>query len=352
METYSNVFDRLVATENLFEAWFSFRRGKSSRHDVMEFARNAERLIFGLQRRLRAGSYQHGPYKTFLVRDPKVRTIRKATVTDRIVHQAVYTELTRLYDSTLHAHVYSGRAGKGVHAGVSAVERMTWKVSKNYTRPCFYLKCDVQRFYDSVDHATLLNILRRRITDERIIDLLERVISSFHVDGTSGKGLPIGNVTSQIFTNIYLHDFDMYASRLMGGGNYARFADDFVVISDDSSRLAFFREAAQLFLQRRLQLTLHPQKVVCGPLHHGLDFLGYVLLPHHRRVRRRTTRRIFRKLAGTMIGCYRGEVSHQHFEGARSSYLGVLSHANTCKMAQILKSQFFLPPVLSDPPKP
>ena len=185
-----------------------------------------------------------------------------------------------------------------------------------------------------------------------MIDLLERVISSFHADGTPGKGLPIGNVTSQIFTNIYLHDFDVYTSQLMGGGSYARFADDFVVVSSDLSRLASFRKAAELFLQQHLQLTLHPQKVVWGPLHHGLDFLGYVLLPHHRRIRRRTVRRIFRKLDGKMIGCYRGEVSRQHFEGARSSYLGVLSHAHTRRMAQILQSQFFLSALRSDSPNP
>lgn len=342
MQTNQRIFDRLTTTENLFEAWFAFRRGKANRSDVIEFSRHAERDIFSLRRRLLTGTYQHGTYRTFLVRDPKVRTIRKATVIDRIVHQAIYQELTALYDARFLAHVYSGRAGKGTHAGVSAVERMTWKVSKNYTRPCYYLKCDIKKFYDSIDHAILLKLLRVVIDDERMLQLLAKVVDSFHVEGSLGKGLPIGNVTSQIFTNIYLRMFDVSLSQNVGGGRYARFADDFVIVSHDHTLLTSIRERAETFLWENLRLTLHPAKVTLASLHHGLDFLGYVILPHCRRVRSNTMRRIFRKLSRTVNRCHSGRVSPDHLEQSVQSYLGVLSHANTYRTSCILQSQSFV----------
>lgn len=340
------IFDRLTATESLFEAWFAFRRGKMRRKDVQQFSRHAEREIFALQRRLRAGTYQHGSYRTFCVRDPKIRTIRKATVVDRVVHQALYTELTRMYDSRFLPQVYSGRAGTGVHAGVSAVERTTWRVSKNYSRPCYYLKCDIRKFYDSVDHEILLSRIRDGISDERMCRLIEVVVRSFHTDNVRGKGLPIGNLTSQIFTNIYLRPLDVFIAKHVGASSYARFADDFVILSHDLDRLTAFRETLQDFLMERCRLALHPQKVVVAPLHHGLDFLGYVLLPRYRRVRAKTLRRVFRRLSGTMARCFTAEASHSHLLRSISSYEGVLSHANTFRVAEVLRAQFFVRPLV------
>ncbi len=342
MDVYPTLFDRMTATESLFEAWFMFRRGKSSRADVQSFSRYAERELFMLRRRLVAGNYRHGRYQTFHIQDPKPRAIRKANVIDRIVHQMVYTELTQLYDRTLSEHVYSGRIGKGVHAGVRAVERMTRRESRNYSRACFYLKCDIRRFYDSVDHAVLLELIRNTVGDERMMTVIETVVWSFHTEGTPGKGIPIGNLTSQIFTNIYLRPFDRFIAERIGGARYARFADDFVVISHDQSLLRSLKVEAESFLMDRLKLTLHPQKVTLAPLHHGLDFLGYVLLPHYRRVRSNTVRRMFRKLSVKLDEYYSGQVSFEHVERSISSYRGVLGHAATYELTKVLKSHAFI----------
>jgi RNA-directed DNA polymerase len=342
MDAYPTIFDSMTATESLFEAWFTFRRGKCSRVDVRNFSRHAERELFALRRRLLSGSYRHGSYQTFYIQDPKPRAIRKANVVDRVVHQALHTELTKLYDRRLLEHVYSGRIGKGVHAGVRAVERMTWKESKNYSRPCFYLKCDIRRFYDSVDHGILLGIIRRTIKDERMIAVIERVVSSFHTEGAPGKGLPIGNLTSQIFTNIYLDTFDRFMADRIGGSRYARFADDFVVMSHRPLTLMSLREEAEDFLAERLKLALHPHKVTLAPLHRGLDFLGYVLLPHYRRVRSTTVRRMFRKLSLKLGEHYAGHVSVDHVQRSLSSYLGVLSHADTYGLSSTLRAHSFI----------
>ena len=332
----------MTATEHLFEAWFAFRRGKHSRADVQGFSRHVERELFMLRRRLVAGSYRHGRYHTFHIQDPKPRAIRKATVVDRIVHQALHTELTRLYDRRFSEHVYSGRTGKGVHAGVTAVERMTRRESKNYSRPCFYLKCDIRRFYDSVDQGILVDTIRKTISDERMLAVINEIVGSFHAEGAPGKGLPIGNLTSQIFTNIYLDPFDRFIAQRIGGSRYARFADDFVVVSHDPSVLRSLKVEAEHFLLDRLKLTLHPQKVTLAPLHWGLDFLGYVILPHYRRVRSKTVRRMFRKLSEKVAGYYSGQVSSEHSKRSVSSYLGVLGHAAAHDLSKNLKAQGFI----------
>lgn len=342
MEAYPTIFDRMTATENLFEAWFAFRRGKHTRVDVQGFSRHVERELFTLRRRLVAGSYRHGPYHTFYIQDPKPRAIRKATVVDRIVHQALHTELARLYDRRFLEHVYSGRTGKGVHAGVIAVERMTRRESKNYSRPCFYLKCDIRRFYDSVDHGILFEIIRKSIDDEPTLAVIKEIVGSFHAEGASGKGLPIGNLTSQIFTNIYLDPFDRFVAHRIGGSRYARFADDFVVVSHDPFVLRSLKVEAEWFLSERLKLTLHPQKVTLAPLHQGLDFLGYVILPHYRRVRSTTVRRMFRKLSEKVTGYYSGHVSCEHVKRSVNSYLGVLGHAAAYKVSKNLRAQGFI----------
>lgn len=264
----------MTATENLFEAWFAFRRGKHSRPDVQGFSRDAERELFMLRRRLVAGTYRHGRYHTFHIQDPKPRAIRKANVVDRIVHQALHTELTRLYDRCFLGHVYSGRTGKGVHAGVKAVERMTRHESKNYSRPCFYLKCDIRRFYDSVDHKILVDSIRKTIEDERMLSVINEIVASFHAEGTPGKGLPIGNLTSQIFTNIYLDPFDRFITQRIGGSRYARFADDFVVISHDPSVLRSLKVEAECFLIRAIKAHTTSAESHTRSVAPGAGFLG------------------------------------------------------------------------------
>lgn len=143
MRTHSNIFKDIVSAEALFVAWADFRIGKIERIDVVNFARHLERNIFQLNRELESKCYKHSPYNSFFIQDPKVRHIRKACIRDRLVHQAVYTVLTRIYEPKLIQHVYSSHLGKGTHKAVNALRAMTWKVSKNFTRPCWALKCDV-----------------------------------------------------------------------------------------------------------------------------------------------------------------------------------------------------------------
>ena len=183
MKVYLKLFNQICSPEALFLAWDEFKRGKGKKLDVLEFERNLEQNIFELYRDLKNGTYRHGPYKGFWIYDPKLRRIHKSTVRDRVLHHAVFTVLNRIFEPTFIADSYSCRIGKGTHKGVERVAYMLRAMSKNNTRTCYALKCDVRKFFDSVDHQILKDILNRKIKDAKTISLLEEIVESYNSSG-------------------------------------------------------------------------------------------------------------------------------------------------------------------------
>lgn len=334
------LFDELTSSEALFAAWDVFCRGKRLRADVQKFWRRLEGNIFAIRRELIAGTYQHGAYDSFFIHDPKHRHIRKAGVRDRIVHQVVHTWLVRICEPCLIHDLYSGRDGKGTHAGVNALERMTYKVSRNYSRPCWALKCDIRKFYDSVCHSILMRLVAKRIRDTSVLKLVREIVESFHTEGVSGTGLPIGNVTSQIFTNIYLNELDQFVKHRLRVEHYVRFSDDFVLLSERRADLVQWLQEIEIFLEQELKLALHQGKVSIRPLHQGIDFLGYVLLPYHRVMRSSTRRRMIRRLSGMQEEELLDGRAPAALRQSMSSYLGMLSHANTVRLQCLVRNRF------------
>jgi hypothetical protein len=218
---------------------------------------------------------------------------------------------------------------------------MLRKVSRNFTASCWALKCDIRKLYDSIDHVILVELIRQQLPHDRVMRLIEAIVSSFHTEGRHGKGIPIGNVTSQIFTNIYLNQLDQFIKRELGVKCYGRFSDDFVLASPRRSDLLVWRERLEEFLNTRLRLSLHPHKVSLRPLHQGIDFLGYVLLPHHRAIRRTTRRRMLRRLEQTAVEARRGREVGQTLKQSLASYLGMLSHANTFELRRALENSYY-----------
>jgi len=309
MKKFENVFPEMTSPAALFEAWWQFRRGKAKRRDVQEFGRLLEKNVFRLSRDLQAKRYRHGAYESFCVHDPKVRHIRKASVRDRLVHQTVTNALSRIYEPRFIEHAYSSRIGKGTHRGINALRAMTWKASRNYTRPCWALKCDIRKFYDTVDHDILLHLLGQTVRDDNARWLVGEIIRSFHVEGAAGKGVPIGNLTSQIFTNVYLNELDQFIKHRLRVRFYLRYADDLVLLSPRKGELQALLPEIERFLRENLSLTLHPQKLVLRPIEQGIDFLGYVTLPHHRVLRTTTRRRMERRLREKHVLYCNGGVS-------------------------------------------
>ena len=168
------------------------------------------------------------------------------------------------------------------------------KVTKNNKVTAYALKCDIRKFFDSIDHLVLTEILYRKVEDIKTRELLQTIIKSFEKE--NNKGLPLGNVTSQLFANIYMNELDQYAKHTLKCKYYFRYADDFVILHPNKEYLQKVLEEIRLFLKEKPFLGLHPQKVSIKKVSQGVDFLGYIVLPHHKRLRTKTKKRIVKKL--------------------------------------------------------
>ena len=334
----------MVSVENLLLAWEHFKRGKRQRKDIQYFERYIEDLIFDLHEDLATLGYQHGAYQHFHVFDPQKRYISKACVRDRLVHQMLYTTLTEVFDTTFIFHSFSCRVGKGTHAGVHQLQKMLRKVSHNGKQACFSLKMDVQRFFDSVDHDILKSFLRKRVQDHRVLCITDRIIDSFssQPDSPRNIGLPLGNVTSQIFANVYLHPLDHFVKHTLRQKYYLRYCDDFIIVAHDKAQLMALIEPIRNFLAQMLRLTLHPQKIILSNMHQGIDFLGYILFLNHRLLRTSTRRRMQRRLKTKYATYLNQQVEGTHMDQCLQSYLGILSHANAYNLTQSLKNAHWI----------
>src|SRR3989338_529289 len=273
-------FEDIVSIDNLLLAWREFESGKHGRKDVQEFSFNLMDNIILLHNDLENFTYKHGKYQAFRINDPKPRQIHKSSVRDRLLHHAIYRVLYPFFDRVFTSDSFSCRNRKGTHKALNRFRSFSYKVSKHNTKTCWVLKCDIKKFFENIDHEILLTILKRYIFDEDIILLLEKIIYSF--SSVPGRGLPLGNLTSQLFVNVYMNEFDQWMKHHMKAKYYIRYADDFVIFSQDKSWLEELLPKISDFLSENLRLEVHPDKVFIKTLASGIDFLCWVHFPNHR----------------------------------------------------------------------
>lgn len=302
--------------------------GKRKRKDVAEFSLHLLDQIFSLHQDLIDRKYRHGSYQAFWVNDSKPRDIHKASVRDRLLHHAIYRILYPFFDRVFIFDSYSCRKDKGTHRAINRFRMFGRKVSKNYTQTAWVLKGDIRRFFASIDHETLIATLKKYIDDVNTLWLLEEIIRSFPTDKTP-KGLPLGNLTSQLLINIYMNEFDQFVKRKLKIVYYIRYADDFVIFHTKKSCLVRLVPQLQSYLQDELKLTLHPDKLFIKPLSTGIDFLGWINFPYHRVLRTSTKRRMFNKLR------------QNNSKESLVSYRGLLKHGNTYKLLLKLYEQYY-----------
>ncbi len=307
-------------------AWREFRSGKSKKIDVLSFEKNLESNIFKLHEDLAAGKYVHGQYKNFYVCDPKLRLISKADVRDRVLHQAVFRILYHIFDRKFIYDSYSCRTEKGNHAAVKRLDSFCRKVSDNFNQSAFALKCDVKKFFASVNRKILFGIIKRTIKDEKALALIRIVLLSFNP--CKIIGLPLGNVTSQLFANIYLNELDWFIKRGLKIKFYLRYCDDFVILDKDKNNLLAIIPPLKIFLEEELKLKLHKRKIIIRKLNQGIDFLGYVVLPHHKVLRTKTRNRAIKKIKIKKDKLKNKIVTEKYFSSSLYSYLGMLRHCH------------------------
>lgn len=315
-----HMFEEIISTENLFESWKEFLRGKRGKTDVQEFSLHLADNIFELHRELLNHTYRHGQYQSFRISDPKPRDISKASVRDRLLHHAIYRILYPYFDCRFVADSFSCRRGRGTHKALDRFRAFAYRVGKNQTRTAWILKCDIRKFFANIDHEVLKEILGGHVRNSEVLRLLHWIISSFSTPGNPGKGLPLGNLTSQLLVNAYMHEFDWFVKHKLKARHYIRYADDFLVMSDNKEKLEEYLSEMRVFLRNQLKLSLHPDKVSITTLASGIDFLGWVHFPDHRVLRTSTKRRMLKRIQ-----------EHPGNETIQS-YLGLLSHGNSRKL--------------------
>lgn len=312
----SHTFEDIISLDNLFCAWAEFIKGKRNKKDVQAFARHLFDNLYDLHTDLVAGTYRHGPYRAFSIADPKPRNIHKASVRDRVLHHALYRILYPFFDRTFVPYSYSCRKNKGTHKAMEQFKKYAQKLDANSTKTCYVLKCDIKKFFANIDQNILLGVLSFSIPDRHVMWLLAEIITSFHSTGI-GKGLPLGNLTSQLLVNIYMNEFDHYAKHTLNAKYYIRYADDFVFLSNDKIWLENQVQKIEYFLQHGLSLHLHPDKVFIKSIASGIDFLGWVHFTDHRVLRPATAKRMKRRIAQSPK------------PETLQSYLGLMKHGNT-----------------------
>jgi RNA-directed DNA polymerase len=346
MKRLGGIWPKLVSFENLLLAYRKARRGKRTRPGVAEFGLDLEHELIALQRELQNGSYQAGDYRLFMIYERKPRVIAAAPFRDRVVHHAVMNLIEPPLDRTFISDSYACRHAKGVHAAVDRYQ--AWAQRYRYV-----LKMDVRQYFPSIDHDILKDKLRRRIKDRSALDLLDRIIDGspkataepcyFAGDNLFTPferrvGIPIGNLTSQFFANLYLDDLDHFIKQKLCVRPYLRYVDDMVVLDNDKRRLAEIRSVVRerLALDR---LRLHPNKAHITSVTDGLNLLGYFVYPQRRLLRNDNGHRFARKLRALTKAYAAGHVQWSDITPRVQSWIGHAQHADTDGLRRVIFSQ-------------
>jgi RNA-directed DNA polymerase len=328
MKSYTGLYEQICTFPALYRAYQLCRRGKREREYAIEFEQNREHNLFALRDELVEGRWRPGKYSRFFVEDPKRRLINAPPFRDRIVHHAVSTLLIRIWDPTFPFGSFACRVGKGTHA---ATDRLQQFMRRYPAGSGYVLQLDVKSYFASIDHEILIGLVAKRIRDRRFMRLIRQIVKSYG-DGPD-VGIPLGNLTSQVFANIYLHELDMFAKHDLRIKHYIRYMDDVALVHEDKQQLWEWRDEIETFLADRLHLRLHPDKQVLTPVDCGVKYLGYWVYRDHIRVLSRNVRRVYRRLRQMEAGTFKGDA-----RASISSWVGYAKHADThglnCQIAE------------------
>ena len=287
---------------NLANAWRNARKGKIKKDYVIEFEKNIRQNLLELRRSLLIMNYSPKPLVSFILRDPKTRKISKSAFIDRIVHHALVRVIEPVFDKTFICDSCANRKGKGNLFALKRFDKFKRKVTNNLHSEGFCLKADIRHYFDSIDHGVLLRVVRKKITDEKVIWLIEQILDNLPIGKLGGgrtaftKGMPLGNLTSQFFANVYLNELDYFVKHTLKAKHYIRYVDDFVILHKSKTQLKIWKVLVNDFLKEKLKLELHPDKSKVIFLSKGVDFVGFRNFYYFRLLRKRNVRKMIVKI--------------------------------------------------------
>ncbi len=334
MKRYRDIYPDIYDYENLYEAYRSARKGKTQRSEVMAFTRDLEGNLIELQNELVWHTYHVGRYREFYVTDPKKRLIMALPFRDRVVQWAIYRQINYLLDKRYIPTSYACRVGGGTQRAVHQLQQYI----RHTPGEVYVLKLDVSKYFYRIDHAVLLDILHRIFKDRDLLELLRRIIDDEQGGGLfginietgereAGVGMPIGNLTSQMFANLYLNEADQYTKNTLKAKKYIRYMDDMVIVSNDKAYLRECWRAMDDFLANHLKLRLNRKSTILKASN-GIDFCGYRVWADHIRLRQKSALKMKHRLRYLREAYSRGEAELGEVTASLTSYCGLLKHCD------------------------
>jgi len=299
MKTYKNLYPKIISLENLFLSYKKARKGKTKKHYIIKFEKNLKKNLFQLQKELLEQTYSPLLLKTFILRDPKTRKISKSAFRDRIVHHAIINIIEPIFDKTFIYDSYANRIGKGTLSALKRFDKFERKIINNLKTEAFCLKADIKHYFQEINHEILMKTIKRKISDKKVIWLIKQILNNV-LEGEElkmeNKGMPLGNLASQFFANLYLNPLDYFAKHKLRAKYYIRYVDDFVILNNSKKQLEIWKKKINEFLENKLKIKLHADKSRIISLSRGMDFVGFRNFYYFKLLRKRNVKSIFCKV--------------------------------------------------------
>lgn len=346
MNPEDNIYPKIHDIGNLSLAWLNAKKGKTKRRYIKRFQRNLGRNLMRLQEELKTQTYLHNELKTFILRDPKTRKISKSAFKDRVIHHAICNLIVPIFEKEFIYDCHANMVGKGTLKALERFDKFKRKVSKNNTRECYVLKADIKHYFEEINHEVLINILQRKINDERLINLIWKILkvnsltSAMKGGGERPRGMPLGNLTSQFFANLYLNELDQFVKHNLRAKYYIRYVDDFVILHESREQLEEWKARINDFIKEKLKIGLHPSKSHVLELESGINFLGFRVFYHHKLVRKSNLKNFDRKFNNLRILFDEEIIGREKALQSLEGWLAYCAHANTHKYRKHLIRNF------------
>lgn len=292
-----------ISLANVWHSYRAFRQGKKPSRAIIEFEYELLDNIVKLTSELQKGTYKHGPYAHMIVNDNKRRDIAVASVRDRIVHRLLYDYLVSIWDKTFIYDAWSCRQNKGLHAAIERAQLFMRKYPDSWL-----WRADITKLFDSIDKVKMKQLLRRRVSDSKALWLLEETLDSY-CSFEEDRGIPIGNLTSQILANIYLNELDRFIKHELKPYAYLRYGDDWLCFADTKKEMEKIQTQAGAFLSSELKLSLHQKINQVTPVKNGTSYLGVDIWCNGRRIDSEAKNKMKNKLNVKNVSSYKSLIS-------------------------------------------
>lgn len=328
MRSYKNLWSKFISFDNLIDAFYKARKLKTHKQSIQRYTYDLETYIFRLQQELESDSFNVGKYHKFKIYEPKERIIKSLPFKDRVVQHALINVIESIFDKSFIYDSYACRKGKGASLGIN---RIKIALKNQFKEGGYCLKGDIKKYFSSVDQNVLKEIIIKKIKDKRLLNIIYKIIDSDHSEFGITKGIPIGNLTSQLFANIYLNELDQFVKNKLNIKLYFRYMDDFIILSNSKKELRQYLNLINYFISNSLKLEMPYRKRTIFRIKDGVDFIGYKFFSRYIRLRRKNLMRFIKRTEKRIK-----QNNNQLLISSINSWFGYSLQANTINLNKII----------------